>query len=111
MFWKSIAPLSLRECTALTHCHWAIDSHICLLSGKEGGRTGAGIHARDSESRFYTIVESIDYASETTGLSLSPDGRFMFVAYQDDGLLFYLYRRDGLPFQAEHLDVKYHTNK
>jgi hypothetical protein len=87
------------------------DSRDLLYFTEEGGRTGAGIHARDSESRFYTIVESVDYASETTGLSLSPDGRFMFVAYQNDGLLFCLFRRDGLPFQAEHLDVKYHTSR
>jgi hypothetical protein len=39
---------------------------------------------------------------------LSPDGRFMYVAYQDVGKLFCLWRLDGKVFGAERLDVKYH---
>jgi secreted PhoX family phosphatase len=49
------------------------------------------------------------YSSETTGLSFSPDGRFMYVAYQDDGALFTLWRKDGKPFHESHLDLKYHA--
>jgi hypothetical protein len=55
-------------------------------------------------------MESPLYRGETTGLSLSPDGRFMYVAYQDVGKLFCLWRRDGKAFGAEHLDVKFHQS-
>jgi hypothetical protein len=47
------------------------------------------------------------FPGETTGLSLSPDGIFVYVTYQSVGLLFTLFRKDGLSFEAEHLDVKY----
>ena len=83
------------------------DSRDLLYFTEEGGRD-AGIHARDKDSRFYTIMESPLYPGETTGLALSPDGKFMYVAYQSVGLLFTLFRKDGQSFEAEHLDVKYH---
>jgi sugar lactone lactonase YvrE len=54
-------------------------------------------------------MESPHYRGETTGLALSPDGRFMYVAYQDVGKLFCLWRLDGKAFGAERLDVKYHN--
>ena len=57
---------------------------------------------------FFTVLEGPDYADETTGLAFSPDLRRMYVAYQDNGLLFEVTRRDGLPFNARSLDVKYH---
>ena len=79
-----------------------------LLYFTEEGGVDAGIHARDEYARFYTILESQVYPGETTGLSLSPDGRFMYVAYQDVGKVFCTWRRDGRPFGAEHLDVKFH---
>jgi hypothetical protein len=58
--------------------------------------------------RFYTILESPNYKDETSGLSFSPDGRFLIVAYQENGFLFQVWRNDGHPFHAAHLDVKYH---
>jgi hypothetical protein len=79
-----------------------------LLYFTEEGNTDAGIHARDENARFYTIMESLHYSGETTGLALSPDGRFMYVAYQDAGKLFCLWRLDGKVFGAERLDIKYH---
>jgi hypothetical protein len=79
-----------------------------LLFFTEEGGTDAGIHARDESSRFYTIMESQVYPGETSGLSMSPDGRFMYVAYQDVGKLFCLWRRDGKPFGADQLGIKYH---
>jgi hypothetical protein len=85
-----------------------LQNPIDLLYFTEEGGVDAGIHARDEHARFYTIMESPVYPGETTGLSLSPDGRFMYVAYQDVGKLFCLWRRDGQPFGAEHLDVKFH---
>jgi hypothetical protein len=81
-----------------------------LLFFTEEGSNDSGIHARDENARFYTIMESPLYRGETTGLSLSPDGRFMYVAYQDVGKLFCLWRRDGKAFGAEQLDVKFHQS-
>jgi hypothetical protein len=79
-----------------------------LLYFTEDGGVDAGVHARDHLGRFYTILESPRYRSETTGLSFSPDGRFLIVAYQHNGLLFQVWRKDGFPFHAKHLDVKFH---
>lgn len=86
------------------------DSRGDLIYFTEEGGEHAGIHARDSVSRFYTILESPLYPDETTGLAFSPDGRFMLMAYQDIGVLFSVWRKDGLPFYATHLDVKYHQS-
>jgi uncharacterized protein len=73
---------------------------------------GAGVHARDHLGRFYTVFESPDYVgneAETTGLAFSPDGRFLYTAYQDAGILYAVWRIDGMPFQARQLDVRYHA--
>jgi len=80
-----------------------------LLYFTEEGGKDAGIHARDQLGRFYTILESPKYKDETTGLSFSPDGRRLYVAYQENGLLFEVTREDGYPFNAKSLDVKYHN--
>uniref|UniRef100_A0A7S4NFI5 SMP-30/Gluconolactonase/LRE-like region domain-containing protein n=1 Tax=Odontella aurita TaxID=265563 RepID=A0A7S4NFI5_9STRA len=74
---------------------------------EEGGRD-AGVHARDKRGRYYTILESPVYQDETTGLAFSPDGKHMYVAYQKNGILFDLWREDGLPFHGLTLNVKYH---
>lgn len=79
-----------------------------LLYFTEEGGPDAGIHARDENGRFFTILESALYEDETTGLSFSPDGKHMYVAYQVNGLLFDVWREDSLPFNAKSLDVKYH---
>jgi 6-phosphogluconolactonase (cycloisomerase 2 family) len=79
-----------------------------LLYFTEDGDVEAGVHARDASSRFFTISQSEILPGETTGLSFSPDGRFMYVAYQDVGALFCIWRRDGKAFGGEHVDVKYH---
>lgn len=79
-----------------------------LLYFTEEGGKDAGIHARDSLGRFYTIFESPIYPDETTGLSFSPNGKHMYVAYQNNGFLFDIWREDGLPFGARTLNVKYH---
>lgn len=78
-----------------------------LYFTEEGGRD-AGIHARDDDGKFYTILESPVYIDETTGLAFSPDGKHMYVAYQANGILFDIWREDTLPFHARTLNVKYH---
>jgi sugar lactone lactonase YvrE len=75
----------------------------------EDGDKFAGIHARTADGQTLTIVESPNHSDETTGLSFSPDGQFMYFAYQDEGILFEVKRLDGLPFHADVLDVKYHN--
>lgn len=79
-----------------------------LLYFTEEGGVDAGIHARDELGRFYTILESPIYPDETTGLAFSPGGEHMYVAYQETGFLFDIWREDGLPFGGRTLDVKYH---
>lgn len=75
---------------------------------EDGGRL-AGVHARNAEGQFLTILESSEYSDETTGLSFSPDGKHMYVAYQENGLLFDVTREDGLTFHGETLDIKFHA--
>ena len=50
-----------------------------LYYTEEGGKE-AGIHARDSEGRYFTILDSPVYQEETTGLAFSPDHRHLYVA-------------------------------
>jgi 6-phosphogluconolactonase (cycloisomerase 2 family) len=80
-----------------------------LLYFTEEGGGNAGVHARDHLGRFYTILESPVYKDETAGLSFSPDGRFVYVAYQGNSLLFTIWRRDGLGFHEAQLDIKFHA--
>ena len=84
-------------------------SRELLYFTEEGGKD-AGIHARDQDGRFFTILESPVYIDETTGLAFSPNGEHMYVAYQANGILFDVWRKDGLPFQARTLNVKYHQD-
>mgnify|MGYP005855527089 CR=1 FL=1 len=82
-------------------------SHLLFFT-EEGG-VDAGIHGRDETGMFFTLLESPVYIDETTGLAFSPDARRMYVAYQENGLLFEVTRKDGLPFHAKSLNVKYHN--
>jgi sugar lactone lactonase YvrE len=81
-----------------------------LLYFTEDGGSEAGIHCRNDLGQFVTILESPVYpGDETTGLAFSPDGKHMYLSYQDAGLLFDITRTDGLPFQAITLNVKFHA--
>jgi len=80
----------------------------------EDGDHDCGVHARDGDGRFYTIVDGYPhYRSETTGLALTPDHKRMYFAYQDNsaddkGYVFELTRDDGYAFGGSTLDIKYH---
>eukprot|EP00980_Cylindrotheca_fusiformis_P022722 scaffold9646_cov133-Cylindrotheca_fusiformis.AAC.5 len=74
-------------------------------------RHRSGIHARDTNGWFFTILESDYLKGENTGLDFSPDGLHMYVAFQEEGLIFDIYREDGLPFHGRTLDVRYHELK
>lgn len=80
-----------------------------LLFFTEDGGNRAGVHARNENGEYFTILDSSEYENETTGLSFSPDGKAMYIAYQVDGLLFEIRREDGLPFYGRSLNVAYHA--
>lgn len=86
------------------------EEYDLLYFCEEGGREN-GIHARDTNGWFFTILESAELNDETTGLDFSPDGKHMYVAFQENGLIFDITREDGLPFHGRTLDVKYHELK
>jgi sugar lactone lactonase YvrE len=86
-----------------------VGSRSGLLYFTEDGGEYAGVHARNVQGQFFTILESHEYTDETTGLAFSPDGKFMYIAYQDNGLLFQVWREDGLSFDAQSLNVKFHA--
>ena len=44
--------------------------------------------------------------TETTGISFSPDGKHMYFAFQEDGMLFDLTRDDGLSFHGKTVKLK-----
>lgn len=70
--------------------------------------TSNGIHARDANGWFYTILESNVYGRETSGLAFSPDGKHMYFSFQAAGVIFDIFREDGLPFYGKSLDVHFH---
>jgi len=74
----------------------------------EDGDRGADIHGRDTTGRFFTVVKNNGINDENTGLAFSPDGKFMYVAYQGNSEVFSFWREDGLPFDATVADIKYH---
>ena len=66
------------------------------------------MHGRNSAGKYVTIFESPIYKGECAGLAFSPDGMHLYIAYQDEGVLLDVFRRDGLPFHAKSLNIKYH---
>lgn len=77
--------------------------YFCEEGGKENG-----VHARDDNGWFFTILESVELTDETTGLAFSPDAKHMYVSYQHNGIIFDISREDGLPFHWRTINVKYH---
>ncbi|CAB9529152.1 osmC-like protein [Seminavis robusta] len=75
----------------------------------EDGGDAAGIHGRDETGLFFTVLESTEYSDETTGLAFTPDYTHLYIAYQNDGILFDITRIDGQPFHAKSLNIKYHA--
>ncbi len=74
------------------------------------GTSRNGIHARDSEGNYYSIIDHGSSSSETTGLAFSPDNKHMYVSYQGRGVIYDITREDGYPFGAHRLDIKYHSS-
>ena len=80
-----------------------------LLYFTEEGGEDAGVHARDGQGRFYTVLESPVWKDETTGLAFSPDLMHMYVAWQRNGILFDVTRDDGYPFGGRSINAKFHA--
>lgn len=78
----------------------------------EDGSNNAGVHARDANGRFYTILqdEGGELFGETTGLAFSPDNMFMYAVYQKAGRIYEIKGTDGYPFNGQRLDIKYHDD-
>lgn len=78
---------------------------------KDGG-SYCGIHGRDQDGRYLTILDNDpnrgSFEGETTGLAFSPDFKRMYVSFQEPGYIFEIKRTDGLPFNGDVVDIKYH---
>lgn len=61
------------------------------------GNNPNGVLAYDGKG-YYSIVQEIDYNTETSGLAFSPDGMVMYVAFQDNAI-WQFWRADGKPFE------------
>lgn len=86
-----------------------LDADDSVLYFTQDGGEFAGISALTVAGECFTVLEDQNYSDETTGLSFSPDGHHMYMAYQDEGLLFDVTRIDKLPFHERTLDIKYHN--
>jgi len=85
------------------------DSNTLLYFCEELG-TENGVHARDENGWFFTILESDETLDdEATGLAFSPDGKHMYLSYQKTGTIYDIWREDGVPFHGKTLNVRYHS--
>ena len=86
-----------------------------LLFFTEDGGTSPGIYARTRlGTDFVTILESSQFINkdqDTTGLTFSPNGKHMYFAIQDAGLIYEVTRLDGLSFNARSLSLKYNVGR
>jgi len=87
-----------------------LDNEGILYFCEDGG-DDAGVHGRDSDGNFYTILADGGsvFGGETTGLAFSPDNMHMYVSFQSPGHIFDITRTDGYPFNGQRLDIKYHA--
>eukprot|EP00980_Cylindrotheca_fusiformis_P014209 scaffold3741_cov127-Cylindrotheca_fusiformis.AAC.1 len=85
------------------------DKENNLLYFCEDGGERNGVHARDVNGWYFTILEaSTSELTDNSGLAFSPNGKHMYVAYQHEGTVFDVWREDGLPFYGKTLSVNYH---
>lgn len=81
-----------------------------LLFFCEDVGSSAGVHGRDSNGKYYTMLQGEVGVTdgETTGVAFSPGNKFMYVSFQGAGIIFEIRRTDGRPFSGQRLDTKYH---
>lgn len=76
----------------------------------EDGGNDCGVHGRDGTNQFFSILDGIGYNTETTGIAFSPGGEYMFLSFQSPGVIWQFWRKDGLKFTDQILQIKYHAN-
>lgn len=73
-------------------------NHRYMYFTEETKGRGNGMYARDEYGMYYTVFEAMSgqfVGDETVGLAISPDGKTMYVGYQENGVLFALKRNDN----------------
>jgi len=81
---------------------------VDLLYFTEDGTAKPGIHGRNQNGAYFTIMEGYDPTDESTGLAMSPDAMHLYFALQRAGHVYDVTRSDGMPFSASTLNIKYH---
>lgn len=69
------------------------------------GRHPNGVWAMDDKG-YYPLLMDVDYNTETAGVDFTPDGKYMYVAFQDNAV-WQFWRKDGLPFSGVGAAPKY----
>ena len=85
-------------------------SDTILLYFTEDTNRTAGIHGRTVFGDYVPILQSTVYHDETVGLAFSPNYQYMYMGYQNAGIVFQISRTDTLPFYGTTLNVKYHND-
>jgi hypothetical protein len=70
----------------------------------------SGVHGRDANGKYYTILQGESLNGETSGLAFGPGNMLMYVSFQTAGKIFEIRRTDGRPFSGQRLDIKYHDD-
>mmetsp|Transcript_11087 Transcript_11087/g.16285 ORF Transcript_11087/g.16285 Transcript_11087/m.16285 type:complete len:559 (+) Transcript_11087:190-1866(+) len=88
------------------------DSPDDLLYFAEDGSGNKDIHARGLDDngvyQFFTIIRGYN-TTETTGLTFSPDNKYMYFSHQSQSEIWQIWRNDGCTFgNGIYLDVNYH---
>ena len=80
----------------------------------EDGSGNKDIHALGldpfkGDKKFFTILQGYS-TMETTGLTFSPDNKYMYFAHQANSEIWQIWREDGCSFgDGNYLDINYHT--
>jgi len=83
-----------------------------LLYFAEDGSGTRDIHARGMDAngdfKFFTIIQGYS-STETSGLTFSPNNKYMYFAHQANSEIWQIWRDDGCTFgNGVYLDVNYH---
>lgn len=85
------------------------DEEAVIYFTEDGGPNAAGIYAQTTGGRKFTVVEGGEGTSdETTGFAICDRGTKLIMAFQDEGHLYLIQRRDGKRFEGDVVDLKYH---
>lgn len=84
-----------------------------ILYFAEDGSGNQDIHALGldefGDKKYFTIIRGYS-STETTGLTFSPDNKYMYFAHQGNSEIWQIWREDGCSFgDGNYLDVNYHT--